>query len=154
MGDALAIALMNERNFQSEDFAIFHPGGRLGRRLLTKVEDVMRQDNLPIVSPTTSLGDVIITISNARLGIAAIVENEVLIGVITDGDIRRAMTLYKAEFFSKEAKEIMSKSPKTILPSKLIMEAEKIMHDNKIHSIIVTNSDNKVEGIVEFYNVS
>lgn len=97
MGDALAIALIRERNFRPEDYAVFHPGGSLGRRLLTRVRDVMRKD-IPCVEPTATLGDVIIRISDARLGIAAIVEQGRLTGVITDGDVRRAMTKYKENF--------------------------------------------------------
>lgn len=103
MGDALAIALIRERNFRPEDYAVFHPGGSLGRRLLTRVRDVMRKD-IPCVEPTATLGDVIIRISDARLGIAAIVEQGRLTGVITDGDVRRAMTKYKENFFNIEAR--------------------------------------------------
>ena len=105
MGDALAIALIRERNFRPEDYAVFHPGGSLGRRLLTRVRDVMRKD-IPCVEPTATLGDVIIRISDARLGIAAIVEQGRLTGVITDGDVRRAMTKYKENFFNIEARQI------------------------------------------------
>ena len=154
MGDALAIALINERHFKAEDYAVFHPGGRLGRRLLTKVQDVMRKDNLPCVSKEMTLGNVIIAISDARLGIAAIVEDGKLIGVITDGDVRRAMTKYKENFFNIQAQEIMTRTPKTILPTERIVVAEEMMRKNKIHSIIVVDEENHVVGIVEFFNVS
>ena len=147
MGDALAIALINERHFKAEDYAVFHPGGSLGRRLLTK-------DNLPCVSKEMTLGNVIIAISDARLGIAAIVEDGKLIGVITDGDVRRAMTKYKENFFNIQAQEIMTHTPKTILPTERIVVAEEMMRKNKIHSIIVVDEENHVVGIVEFFNVS
>ncbi len=154
MGDALGVALLTERNFQAEDYAVFHPGGSLGRRLLTRVRDVMRHDNLPLVSPETPLGEVIIAISDARLGIAAVVEQGRLVGVITDGDVRRAMAKYKADFFNIRASEVMSRSPKTILASERIVKAEEMMRDNKIHSIVVLDEAGAVAGIVEFFNVS
>lgn len=153
MGDALAIALMKVRGFRAEDYAVFHPGGSLGRRLLTRVKDVMRKDAL-CVPKTMTLGDVIIAISDARLGIAAVVEDGKLIGVITDGDVRRAMTKYKERFFSIQAEEIMSRTPKTISPEARITAAEEMMRVHKIHSIIVTDDNSAVVGVVEFFNVS
>lgn len=154
MGDALAVALINEKGFKEEDFAVFHPGGNLGRRLLTRVSDVMRSDNLPIVSPDITLGDVIIAISDARLGIAIVVDNGELKGVITDGDVRRAMGKYKEKFFAIKASEVMSAVPKTISADERIVIAEEMMRRNKIHSIVVVDDNGKVAGIVEFYNVS
>ncbi len=153
MGDALAIALMKVRGFRAEDYAVFHPGGSLGRRLLTRVKDVMRKDAL-CVPKTMTLGDVIIAISDARLGIAAVVEDGKLIGVITDGDVRRAMAKYKERFFSIQAEEIMSRTPKTISPEARITAAEEMMRLHKIHSIIVTDDNSAVVGVVEFFNVS
>lgn len=153
MGDALAIALMKVRGFRAEDYAVFHPGGSLGRRLLTRVKDVMRKDAL-CVPKTMTLGDVIIAISDARLGIAAVVEDGKLIGVITDGDVRRAMAKYKERFFSIQAEEIMSRTPKTISPEARITAAEEMMRVHKIHSIIVTDDNSAVVGVVEFFNVS
>lgn len=154
MGDALAVALIKVRNFQAEDYAVFHPGGSLGRRLLTKVRDVMRKDNLPCVSKTMPLGEVIIAISDARLGIAAIVEEGKLIGVITDGDVRRAMAKYKERFFNIEAQEIMTRNPKTIMPDVRITVAEEMMRVHKIHSVVVVDEQGAVTGVVEFFNVS
>ena len=122
MGDALAIALMKVRGFRAEDYAVFHPGGSLGRRLLTRVKALTRKDAL-CVPKTMTLGDVIIAISDARLGIAAVVEDGKLIGVITDGDVRRAMAKYKERFFSIQAEEIMSRTPKTISPEARITAA-------------------------------
>jgi len=153
MGDALAVALIEVRGFKEEDYAVFHPGGSLGRRLLTKVGDVMRED-VPRLPKETLLGDVILAISSARLGIAAIVEEGKLLGVITDGDIRRAMTKYKEGFFAVKAEEIMSVNPKVVGREVFMNSAEKIMHDNKIHSLIVAEQDNSVAGVVEFFNLS
>lgn len=153
MGDALAVALIRHRGFHEEDYAVFHPGGSLGRRLLTRVGDVMRSD-VPRIPPAMPLGEVIIAISAARLGIAAVVDGDELLGVITDGDIRRAMAKYQSDFFSVPASEIMSGNPKTIRADQKVREAESIMHRNRIHSLIVTDRDGKVEGVVEFFNLS
>ncbi len=152
MGDALAVALMKVRGFQAEDYAVFHPGGSLGRRLLTKVSDVMRTD-VPKLPGSTPLGEVIIAISGARLGIAAIVEEGKLLGVITDGDIRRAMARYKSEFFGIEARMAMTVNPKVIAASEAVSEAQNLMSQYKIHSLIVTGNDGKVEGVVEYFNI-
>ena len=154
MGDALAIALMKMRNFKAEDYAVFHPGGSLGRRLLTRVRDVMRKDGVPCVPKTMTLGEGITVIIAARRGSAAVVENGKLIGVITDGDVRRAMAKYKENFFRIEAQEIMSRNPKTISPDVRITAAEEMMRVNKIHSIIVVDDAGAVAGVVEFFNVS
>lgn len=154
MGDALVVALIKQRDFKDGDYAVFHPGGSLGKRLLTRVRDVMTKDNLPIVPRTMPLGEVIIAISNARLGIAAIVDEGKLIGVITDGDVRRAMSKYKETFFNIKAQEIMSSTPKTIKESERIAVAEQMMRQNKIHSIIVLNEHSEISGVVEFFNVS
>lgn len=154
MGDALAVALIREKRFRAEDFAVFHPGGSLGRRLLTKVRDVMRSDNLPCVPPTTTLAEVIIAISDARLGIAAIIDHGRLVGVITDGDVRRAMAKYREQFFTIEAQQIMSRNPKTVAENQSITVVEDMMRENKIHSVVVTDSSEAIVGIVEFFNVS
>ncbi|MCC8018431.1 MAG: KpsF/GutQ family sugar-phosphate isomerase [Rikenellaceae bacterium] len=152
MGDALAVALMRERGFTPEDYAVYHPGGSLGRRLLTRVGDVMRTD-VPRISGDMPLASVIIAISEARMGIAAVVEGDRLLGVITDGDIRRAMARYESAFFDKKASEIMSAGARTIGPGELVSVAEEIMHRNRIHSLIVVDSGGRVEGVVEFFHV-
>lgn len=152
MGDALAVALMRERGFTPEDYAVYHPGGSLGRRLLTRVGDVMRTD-VPRILGDMPLASVIIAISEARMGIAAVVEGDRLLGVITDGDIRRAMARYESAFFDKKASEIMSAGARTIGPGELVSVAEEIMHRNRIHSLIVVDSGGRVEGVVEFFHV-
>lgn len=153
MGDALAIALMNERGFKSEDYARFHPGGSLGRRLLTKVGDVMRNEDLPCVPADMKLSDVIIRISDARLGIAIIMDGDNIIGLVTDGDVRRAMQKYHDRFFDIPVEEIMTRSPKTITTKDRITDAEDLMHKHKIHSLIVTDEFGKLSGIVELYDL-
>ncbi len=153
MGDALAVALMHERHFKAEDFARFHPGGSLGRRLLTKVGDVMRRDNLPCVDPAMKLSDVIMKISNARLGVAIIMENDRICGLVTDGDVRRAMQKYQSRFFDIPVEEIMTRTPKSVPVDARITDAEEIMHRYKIHSLIVTDSQGGLAGIIELYDL-
>ena len=153
MGDALAVALMNERGFRAEDFARFHPGGSLGRRLLTRVGDVMRSEHLPTASPSSRLGEVIITISDARMGVAVILDEGKIAGIVTDGDGRRAMLKYGARFFDITADEIMTRTPKTVSVADRLTDAEQLMQDNKIHSLIVVDRDGKLAGIVELYDL-
>ena len=153
MGDALAVALMNERGFRAEDFARFHPGGSLGRRLLTRVGDVMRSEHLPTASPSSRLGEVIITISDARMGVAVILDEGKIAGIVTDGDVRRAMLKYGARFFDITADEIMTRTPKTVSVADRLTDADQLMQDNKIHSLIVVDRDGKLAGIVELYDL-
>ena len=153
MGDALAVALMNERGFRAEDFARFHPGGSLGRRLLTRVGDVMRSEHLPTASPSSRLGEVIITISDARMGVAVILDEGKIAGIVTDGDVRRAMLKYGARFFDITADEIMTHTPKTVSVADRLTDAEQLMQDNKIPSLIVVDRDGKLAGIVELYDL-
>lgn len=153
MGDALAIALINERGFRKEDFARFHPGGTLGHRLITRVGDVMRSENLALAAPDTKLSDVIISISDARMGVAIIMENGRIAGLVTDGDVRRAMQKYRNSFFDITAAEVMTRTPKTVSAGARITEAEEIMRKNKIHSLIVTAADGSLAGVVELYDM-
>ena len=151
MGDALAIALMNKRHFQPQDFAQFHPGGELGKRLLTTAQDVMITENLPILAPEMNLGEAIILVSKGKLGLGVAIEQNHIAGIITDGDIRRAMEQWKADFFNRCVKDIMTKTPKTVSPQTKISEIQKIMNKNKIHNVLVSDSDNKLLGIVDRY---
>lgn len=153
MGDALTVAISREKGFKAEDFARLHPGGSLGRRLLTKVADVMRSDGLPTVPPDTLLPQAIIVISDSRLGMAVIMNNESICGVVTDGDVRRAMSKYGRSFFDVPVSEVMSRSPKTILSDRPITEAETLMHKNKVHSLVAVDSQGKLVGILEFYQL-
>lgn len=152
MGDALAIALMMVRNFKPNDFAQFHPGGELGKRLLTTAADVMRSDNLPIIPKEMHLGEAIIHVSKGKLGLGVSLENEKVVGLITDGDIRRAMEKWQAQFFNKTVSDIMTTSPKTVSPNTKITEIQTIMHKYKIHTVLVVDSDNHLLGVVDHYS--
>ena len=150
MGDALAIALMKLQEFKEESFARFHPGGSLGRRLLTTVDMVMKKENLPICDNSTGIKEIIQIVSNCGSGLVVIVSNGIQ-GIITDGDIRRAMESNEEHFFSLTAKDLMKNNPKQIPPKAKLTDAEKIMTDNKINSLLVSEN-NKLLGIVQIYD--
>ena len=152
MGDALAVALMKGRNFMPEDFARFHPGGSLGRKLLTTVETVMFKENLPTISPTEKFANVIEIMTKGRLGLAVVVDNEEVIGIVTDGDLRRAMDKFQAQIFDLHANEIMTKSPKMVAKNLKMAEAEELMTQHKITSLLVTENQ-KLLGILQLYSV-
>lgn len=152
MGDALAVALMEVRGFEPNDFAQFHPGGELGKRLLTTASDVMRTDDLPTLPPEMHLGDAIINVSKGKLGLAVAIVDGRIAGLITDGDIRRAMEKWKEKFFDKTVADIMTKTPKTVPPTAKINEIQRIMHKNKIHSVLVTDDGGKLLGVVDHYS--
>jgi arabinose-5-phosphate isomerase len=152
MGDALAIALMEERNFRPQDFAHFHPGGELGKRLLTTAQDVMRQDDLPILPPDMHLGEAIILVSKGKLGLGVAEQDGRIMGIITDGDIRRAMEKWQAEFFNRTVSDIMTRQPKTVSPDTKISEIQRNMHQHKIHSVLVVDDDRKLLGVVDSYS--
>lgn len=152
MGDALACALIKVRNFKQQDFAQFHPGGSLGKRLLSKVKDYMVCNNLPIVCPTTKVCDTIIEISKTKQGIAVVMEQKNIVGVITDGDVRRAMQYRQKDFFDLTVKEIMSHIPKTIKETAKLSEAEELMRIHNIHSLIVVDEKGKFVGIIDSFS--
>jgi len=152
MGDALAVALMKLRDFQEKDFAQFHPGGSLGRRLLTHVEDVMTKENLPIVKKESSMKELIQVISTARLGLAVVLEGKRIVGIVTDGDIRRAMESLEEQFFRLKTEEIMSIDPKTIDRKEKLMMAQKLMTDAKVNSLLVVENNHLV-GVVQIYDL-
>lgn len=152
MGDALAIALMEVRKFRPKDFAQFHPGGELGKRLLTTAQDVMRSEELPIIPKEMHLGEAIIHVSNGKLGLGVSIENDKVIGLITDGDIRRAMEKWQAKFFDHTVEDIMTKTPKTVLPNTKITEIQSIMHQYKIHTVLVCDKEQRLLGVVDHYS--
>lgn len=152
MGDALAVALMEVRHFEPRDFAQFHPGGELGKRLLTTAEDVMINHDLPVIDKDMNLGDAIILVSKGKLGLGVSTENGKVIGLITDGDIRRAMEKWREKFFDKKVKDIMTTTPKSVLPSTKITEIQRIMHQYKVHTVLVVNEENKLLGVVDHYS--
>lgn len=155
MGDALAIALMQVRDFRPRDFAQFHPGGELGKRLLTKAEDVMRTEDLPIIPEDMNLGKAIIDVSKGLLGMGVSLDSDNrVIGLITDGDIRRAMEKWQARFFDHTVSEIMTRTPKIVSPSTKVTEILRVMHQYKIHSVLVCDKEKHLLGIVDSYAAS
>lgn len=152
MGDALAAALMKARNFRPDDFALFHPGGSLGRKLLTRVSDLMVSKNLPIVHPDTEFNDLVDVMTSGKLGLCLVVENEKLVGIITDGDLRRALKANDKPRFDFKTKEIMSINPKVVDADAMASEAEEIMLKYKIKEIVVSKED-KVVGIIQLYAI-
>jgi arabinose-5-phosphate isomerase len=154
MGDALAVALMKARDFKPEDFAKFHPGGSLGRKLLTTVESCMFKDKLPVVKPTDTIQQVINTMSSGRLGLAVVADKKKILGIITDGDLRRAMDKHTAKLFSLAAKDIMTAKPRTIVKQMMMAEAEELMNQHKITSLLVANKAGQLEGIVQIYSLA
>ena len=152
MGDAMAVALMEKRNFRPQDFAQFHPGGELGKRLLTTAGDVMRTEEMPVITPEMHLGDAIIHVSKGKLGLGIAERNGEVAGLITDGDIRRAMEKWKAQFFDKTVADIMTTHPKTVGIDTKISQVQNIMNIYKIHSVLVTDKNNRLLGVVEHYS--
>lgn len=152
IGDALACALVEAKHFQPTDFARLHPGGDLGRKLLAKVEDVMFTDNLPFVHPDMPLSEAIEIVTKGTLGIGIVVENDVLAGIITDGDIRRAMQRLGQDFFATPVSAIMSRNPKTISRKAKIVEAGEKMNHHSIHTLIVLDDASHVCGVIDSFS--
>lgn len=153
MGDALAVALIKKRNFQPQDFAQFHPSGELGKRLLTTASDVMRTEDLPMITPKMRLGEAIILVSKGKLGLGVAMNNDnTIAGLITDGDIRRATERWQAEFFNHAVSDIMTTDPKTVSSQTKISEIQRIMNKYKIHSVLVTDSERHLLGVVDHYS--
>ena len=154
MGDALACALVKIRNFKALDFAQFHPGGSLGKRLLSRARDYMVKENLPIVNPDTKVFDAIITASNGKLGLAIVIDEKgVLIGIITDGDVRRAVQKYQNKMFDLTVKDIMTPNPKTVRPDTTLNEVDRILRKYNIHALVVTDKEGAVVGVIDSFRV-
>ena len=153
MGDALAVSLMQMRGFTSVDFARLHPGGSLGRRLLMTVGNVMRDHDLPVVAPDCPAAEMIHAISKGGLGLIVICEGERIEGIVTDGDVRRAMERLRGEFFNIRASDIATRNPKTISPDEKLIEAEKMMTRNKVTSLLVTDAVGKLTGVIQIYDI-
>ena len=149
-GDALAIALMEKRGFQPEDFARTHPGGTLGRRLLDHVSDHMMTKDLPFVQGDDLMKDVIITMTQGRLGIALVGTADKLDGIITDGDLRRAI-MDNADVIQQKAKDVMTEAPLTIKPDATMGEAEQRMHDARVQCLVVADDDSAIVGVVQIF---
>lgn len=153
MGDALSCALMKARNFTAMDFARLHPGGSLGRRLLMTVGNVMRRHDLPVVDENCPATEMIHAISQGGLGLIVICRGEEILGIITDGDIRRAMERRQAEFFNIRPMDIATPSPKMIHPDEKLIEAEKMMTRYKVNSLLVVDDDRHLVGVIQIYDI-
>ncbi|WP_353661534.1 KpsF/GutQ family sugar-phosphate isomerase [Hydrogenimonas sp. SS33] len=154
LGDALAVALMKKRNFRAEDFASFHPGGALGKRLFVKIEDLMRTENLPVITPRTPLKEAVVVMSEGRLG-NVLIEDEAgrLVGVLSDGDVRRALM---QEHFSIETPALAyaNTSPKTCAnPRMLAAEALEMIENHKIQMLPIVDGEGRVKGVLHLHDL-
>ncbi|MFT4726732.1 MAG: arabinose-5-phosphate isomerase [Granulosicoccus sp.] len=154
LGDALAVCLIRARDFKPSDFAQFHPGGMLGRRLLSRVGDSMVVDNLPFIGPEESVREAIFCMTSGRLGLAIIVENERLLGILTDGDLRRALIM-DPTMLDKRVRDFMTPVPVTISADAMVTDAEILMRKYKIRALIVTGAregeEDQVCGLLEIF---
>ncbi len=151
MGDALAVCLMEMRDFKAEDFAVYHPGGALGKKLLLRVKDMLENSLKPIVSPDAPIKKVIFEISEKRLGVTAVVENNKVIGIITDGDIRRMLN-DRDSFADLTAKDIMTKNPKTTTSEAMVIDAFHLMENFKITQLIVVD-ESEFKGVLHLHDI-
>lgn len=151
IGDALAVCLLELNNFSSNDFAKYHPGGALGKKLYLRVSDIIEKNELPQVSLTTLIKDVIIEISKKRLGTTAVIDNNKIVGIITDGDLRR-MLKDNSDISHLIAKDIMSKNPKTIQINEMAITALETMENNNITQILVEDNT-KYVGVVHLHDL-
>jgi len=153
LGDAIAVALLEAKKFKADDFAKSHPGGKLGRRLNLKIEDVMKKGKeLPIVLPSDSLAKTLIEISSKGLGVALVIEKSTLKGIFTDGDLRRALN-EKIDLLDFPISKLMSKKAKTISQSALATEAIKLMQQNQIYSLVVLNKKKQPKGLIRMHDL-
>ena len=153
MGDALAVALMKARDFTAMDFARLHPGGSLGRRLLMTVGNVMRKNDLPIVASDCGATEMIHRMTRGGLGLIVVVDNGQILGIVTDGDLRRAMESLQAKFFDINVMDIATRSPKSINKNAKLIEAEKMMTQHKVNSLLVTDDDGELCGVIQIYDI-
>ncbi|MEG0135615.1 MAG: KpsF/GutQ family sugar-phosphate isomerase [Cetobacterium sp.] len=152
MGDALATVLIKARNFKPENFAVYHPGGSLGRRLLMKVKDVMHKD-LPIVATDSDMDNIIMTMTKKRLGVVCIVENDILLGIITEGDIRRALKM-KDKFFNLKAEDIMTTNYTYATEDIMALDALELMENRESQiSVLPVLDGKKVVGVVRIHDL-
>ncbi len=153
LGDAIAVALLEAKSFKADDFAKSHPGGKFGKRLILKAEDVMKKgEELPIVLPTDSLAKTLIEISSKGLGVALVIEKSNLKGIFTDGDLRRALNK-KIDLLEAPISKLMSKKAKTIRHSALATEAIKLMQKNQIYSLVVLDQKKQPKGLIRMHDL-
>jgi arabinose-5-phosphate isomerase len=155
MGDAVAVALLIKRGFKEEDFAFFHPRGSLGKKLFIKVKDLMHAgDSLPVVAPDASMMIAVIEISSKRLGITIVSDADgTILGVITDGDVRRGIEKWGKTFFDMKAEEVMSRNPKTISQEELAVKALSVMEKHSITSLIAPDEKGRAAGIIHLHDI-
>ncbi|WP_203473694.1 KpsF/GutQ family sugar-phosphate isomerase [Dissulfurispira thermophila] len=155
MGDALAVALLIKRGFKEEDFAFFHPGGSLGKKLFIKVKDLMHTgDALPLISPDISMIEATVEISSKRLGVTIVADNNrKILGVITDGDLRRGIEKWGKAFFDMKARDVMTKNPKTITEDELAVKALSIMQKHSITSLLVPDDNDRAIGVIHLHDI-
>lgn len=155
MGDALAVALLMKRGFDEEDFAFFHPRGTLGKRLLTRVEDLMHKgDALPVISPDTPMTRAVVEISSKRLGLAVVASPDgKILGIITDGDVRRGIEKWGKTLFDLNASEVMSKDPRTVAVHELAAKALAIMEELSITALIVPDERGRAAGVIHIHDI-
>ena len=151
MGDALAVCLMEKRDFKAEDFAKYHPGGALGKKLLLRVQDILDSTRKPFVNPDSSIKNVIVEISEKRLGVAAVIENNKVIGIITDGDIRRMLNKNET-ITGLMAKDIMTVNPKTIKSTDMVVDALNILEDFSITQLVVVDNG-EYKGVIHLHDI-
>ena len=151
MGDALAVCLMEMRDFKAEDFAVYHPGGALGKKLLLRVKDMLENSLKPMVAPDAPIKKVIFEISEKRLGVTAVVEDNKVVGIITDGDIRRMLN-DRDSFADLTAQDIMTKNPKTTTSEAMVIDAFNLMEDFKITQLIVVDNS-EFKGVLHLHDI-
>lgn len=155
MGDALAVALLSKRGFKEDDFAFFHPGGSLGKKLLITVGDLMHTgESLPIVAPDTPMTRAVMEISSKRLGLTIVAGDDLTIhGIITDGDLRRGIEKWGKDLFDMKAKEAMTTDPKTIGEDQLAVKALSIMEERSITALIVSDAEGRARGVLHLHDI-
>jgi arabinose-5-phosphate isomerase len=151
MGDALAVALMRRKGFGTRDFARFHPGGTLGRRLLTRVKDVMRSADLPVVAPTAPVGESLVTLTQGRLGLLLVMSGDRLVGLVTDGDLRRGMQRFD-DLLTRPITDILTSSPVTVDEDTLLTDARQRMQALKLKALVAVTVEGRVVGVVEVFD--
>ncbi len=155
MGDALAVALLTRRGFRQEDFAAFHPSGSLGKRLFIRVKDLMHSGSaLPVTQPGASLTDAVMEISSKRLGITVIAGPDLaVLGVITDGDVRRGIQTWGKSFFDMRAQEVMTKDPKSVREDELAAQVLGTMQQHAITALLVTDAGGRLSGVIHLHDI-
>lgn len=153
IGDAISVSLMRARDFQPENFARFHPGGSLGRRLLTTVNSVMKSNNLPIISEATLFEEALGAITSGRLGIAIVCEDEKLRGVVSDGDLRRFLTEKGKDAIGAPVREFMTINPVIVRGDQKLVEVEELMSEKKITTVVVSSDSATIDGVLQIYDI-